>query len=53
MSEHEQRTEDEVLDEQKADAVDDLEVKDAQASEVRGGADDVQPSESISMNFKK
>jgi hypothetical protein len=51
VSEHEHRTEDEVLDEQTADAVEDLEVEDA--SDIRGGADDPQPTESISMNFKK
>lgn len=55
MSEHEHRTEDEVLDEQKADAVEDLEVQDAQASDVHGGtsSSDPQPTESISLNFKK
>lgn len=52
MGEHEHRTEDEVLDEQKADAVEDLELQDGQAAEVRGGADAV-PTESISLNFKK
>jgi hypothetical protein len=53
MGEHERRTEDEVLDEQNADAVEDLDVQDAQASDVRGGTSDVQPTESISLNFKK
>lgn len=55
MSDHEHRTEDEVLDEQKADAVEDLDVPEAQASDVHGGntSGEPQPTESISMNFKK
>jgi hypothetical protein len=36
--EHEHRTEDEVLDEQGADAVEDLEVPEGQGEEVGGGA---------------
>lgn len=38
MSEHEQRTEDEVLGEQAADAVEDLDVPEGQSDEVSGGA---------------
>jgi hypothetical protein len=55
MGEHERRTEDEVLDEQKADAVEDLEVQDAQASDVHGGLTEGEPTptESLSLNFKK
>lgn len=52
MGEPEHRTEDEVLDEQKADAIEDLDVQDAQASAVHGGAGDL-PTESVSLNFKK
>lgn len=58
MGEHERRTEDEVLDEQNADAVQDLDVQDAQAASVQGGqtggsGGEDRPTESISMNFKK
>lgn len=38
MSEHEQRSEDEVLAEQEADAVEDLDVPEAQGEDVSGGA---------------
>lgn len=37
MPEHEQRSEEEVLDEQNADAVDDLEVPEGQSADVAGG----------------
>ena len=37
MTEHEHRTEDEVLEEQKAETVDDLDVPDQQAEDVAGG----------------
>jgi hypothetical protein len=38
MTEHEHRTEDEVLDEQNADAVEDLEVPEGQGADIGGGA---------------
>jgi hypothetical protein len=38
MSEHEHRSEEEVLDEQKTDAVEDLEVPEGQSADVGGGA---------------
>lgn len=39
--EHEHRTEDEVLEEQKAETVDDLDVPDHQAEDVAGGGVDM------------
>jgi hypothetical protein len=39
--EHEHRTEEEVLEEQKAEAVEDLEVPEQQADDVAGGAVDM------------
>jgi hypothetical protein len=39
--EHEHRTEEEVLEEQKADAVEDLDVPEQQADDVAGGAVDM------------
>lgn len=39
--EHEHRTEDEVLEEQKAETVDDLDVPDQQAEDVAGGGVDM------------
>lgn len=50
MSGAEHRTEEDVLAEQSADAVDDLELQDEQATEARGG--DL-PTEQVSLNFKK
>jgi hypothetical protein len=38
VSEHEQRSEDDVLAEQEADAVEDLDVPEGQSDEVSGGA---------------
>jgi hypothetical protein len=33
--------------------LEDLELPEEGAAQIKGGADDVQPSESISLNFKK
>jgi hypothetical protein len=48
MSEHEHTPK-----EEKEEKVDDLELQDGQTEDVRGGADDVLPMESVSLNFKK
>ena len=51
--EHEQRTEDEVLDEQQADVVEDLDVPQSQQDDVAGGSGGSggdRPTESISLN---
>lgn len=44
MTEHEKRTEDEVLDEQKADAVEDLEVPEGQGADIGGGVGGAWPT---------
>lgn len=51
--EHEHRTEDEVLEEQEADAEEDLEVPEGQQEDVGGGFKEIDQKERLSDWYKK